>query len=68
MQNTKIQATIDHCYFCFDVLMAAFDKKEPPKLPAHLPSCEVPVFVTLHINKEELRGCIGTFAPDVLEK
>ena len=37
--------------------------KEMPPFPADLPSVEVPIFVTFHINDDELRGCIGTFSP-----
>jgi uncharacterized protein (TIGR00296 family) len=69
----KIESTIDHCIFCFDVLQAALNgevkgRKGFPPLPESIPKILAPLFVTWHINKDELRGCIGTFDKASIEK
>lgn len=66
MLPKNITATKAHCVFCFDVLTAILKKTEIPKF--ELENVEVPVFVTFHIDKEDLRGCIGTFNPAPLGK
>lgn len=67
MQNA-IEASKSHCAFCFQVLLSYFKKEEMPKLPDALPKVNVPVFVTLHVFDDQLRGCIGTFSPGPVEK
>jgi AMMECR1 domain-containing protein len=67
MQNT-LKVLKDHCVFCFSVLDAALLKQDLPEFPKHLPVFEAPVFITFHIDKEELRGCIGTFSSGPLDK
>lgn len=56
------EATKLHCKYCFDVLIAKLSGKELPKYPENLEDPKVPIFVTWKI-KDDLRGCIGTFAP-----
>jgi len=58
-------ATLDHCAFCFDCLIAG-EHGKPSPTPA-LPSGKekFPLFVTWkkkHGNEWRLRGCIGTFS------
>lgn len=65
-QSEITQATKDHCAYCFDVLQAALsgDKKSSkgfPPVPDTIPKISAPLFVTWHINKDDLRGCIGIF-------
>jgi AMMECR1 domain-containing protein len=59
----KMQATKDHCFYCFDVLKGTLDGsikgKSFPPLPTSVPKDLAPLFVTWHINGDELRGCIG---------
>lgn len=64
----KKEATIEHCVFCFDVLVAALERRELPVPKFTHPSFDSPVFVTFHMNQEELKGCIGTFQPGPLGK
>lgn len=54
--------------YCFDVLVSTINKTNPPKFPEKLPIFDVPVFVTFHINGDDLRGCIGTFSPGPVSK
>ncbi|CAD8067806.1 unnamed protein product [Paramecium primaurelia] len=58
------QALPIHCAYCFDVLIASLQQKDVPK--PTFQEFDVPVFVTFHANKEDLRGCIGTFSPGPL--
>ena len=47
--NQNIQALIDHCKFCFDVVIAFLETKlieEIPSYPEHLAKFESPLFVT----------------------
>lgn len=60
-----ISATKEHCRYCFDVLIAKLNKKELPPYPKNLPDPSLPIFVTWKIG-DDLRGCIGTFAPSQL--
>lgn len=53
-----------HCAYCFEVLIASLNKSDIPK--PTFQEFNVPVFVTFHANKEDLRGCIGTFSPGPL--
>jgi len=57
-----IKATKLHCKYCFDVLIAKLSGKSIPPYPKELADPKVPIFVTWKI-KDDLRGCIGTFAP-----
>ena len=61
--STKIEATKEHCAYCFDVIQAALNgeanAKSFPPLPSAIKDISTPLFVTWHINKDELRGCIG---------
>lgn len=53
---------------CFDVLIAHLNQQEPPKFPSTIEKAKAPLFVTWHIEKEDmLRGCIGTFSADDIE-
>jgi uncharacterized protein (TIGR00296 family) len=60
--NSTPEATKEHCKYCFDVLIAKLTNKDLPPYPNGLADSNVPIFVTWKI-KDELRGCIGTFAP-----
>jgi len=59
--NANPEATNLHCKYCFDVLIAKLTNKPLPPYPEALPDYKVPIFVTWKI-KDDLRGCIGTFA------
>mgnify|MGYP003692491729 CR=1 FL=1 len=63
----KPKALKEHCKFCFDVLVSALDKKDKPVWPVNLANYKLPIFVTWKI-KDDLRGCIGTFSPDNINK
>ena len=39
-----------------------------PKLPSTIPKVSSPLFVTWHLYGDELRGCIGTFSHEEIEK
>ena len=58
------------CKYCFEVLESSFSKN--PKeiiFPEEFKGKSYPLFVTWTTGKEkELRGCIGTFKSDELEK
>jgi len=59
----KSVASIEMCFFCFDVLTAHLDGLVAPKNPP-FPDEPHPLFVTWTLGKEKkLRGCIGTFEP-----
>lgn len=62
-----IEATKEHCKFCFDVLFAKLNKQVIPEFPKHLQDHKVPLFVTW-LKDGDLRGCIGTFAHENLSK
>jgi len=70
--SSKVESTKEHCAYCFDVvtiILAGKSKKgDFPPLPASIPKVDAPLFVTWHINKDELRGCIGTFSDESVEK
>jgi AMME syndrome candidate gene 1 protein len=67
--ESSVQATKEHCKYCFDVLIAALKQEETPAWPSHLPSTPVPIFVTWKIGQNhDLRGCIGTFSKQELKK
>jgi AMMECR1 domain-containing protein len=64
--NSKLEATKEHCAYCFDVIKGVlegkFTGKNLPPLPESIPRVESPLFVTWHIHygkEEDLRGCIG---------
>ena len=59
------------CIFSFDVILSFFDKKEEikPNFPEKFKKYSYPLFVTWSKGEEHhLRGCIGTFNSDNLEK
>lgn len=47
--------------------MARLEGKESPPYPNTLPNAKLPLFVTWK-KDDDLRGCIGTFSPDDLNK
>jgi len=54
-------ASLEMCYFCFDVLYTNLNSMEPPKTP-NFTNDAFPLFVTWKIGKDHrLRGCMGTF-------
>jgi len=61
--SEKLEATKEHCAYCFDILKGALDGtikgKNFPALPSSIPKVASPLFVTWHIYGDELRGCIG---------
>ena len=58
------------CVFVFDTLISKLTQKNiPTNFPPSLQNEKFPVFVTWSTGKEQdLRGCIGTFYPDNLQK
>jgi AMMECR1 domain-containing protein len=59
----------EHCKLCFDTLIAKLSNKQLPEWPEHLPKVSVPLFVTWKITaNHELRGCIGTFSKQEIQK
>ena len=58
------------CVFAFDTLISELTQKQIPNcFPNSLKSKEFPLFVTWTTGKsKDLRGCIGTFFSDNLEK
>jgi len=58
-------ATVEHCVYCFESLIAHFDKKPVPK--PKFENEEYPLFVSWHKHNNNnsrghsLRGCKGTF-------
>ena len=60
------------CKYCFDVLTYVLkndDNEKPPEFPKQFIGKSYPLFVTWTTGKEkELRGCVGTFEKDNLEK
>ncbi|EGR31214.1 hypothetical protein IMG5_115470 [Ichthyophthirius multifiliis] len=67
-QNQNIKALKEHCIYCFDVLISLLNNKKPPVYPQNLPKYKVPLFVTWHINQNDLRGCIGTFSHNPIDQ
>ncbi|KAI9316034.1 AMMECR1 domain-containing protein [Dichotomocladium elegans] len=60
-------ATKEHCYYCFDVLIAHLEKKPLPT--ARFEDAKYPLFVTWNTmsrGEKHLRGCIGNFSPMVV--
>ena len=61
--DSTLEATKEHCAFCFKVLIDTLDRKLQPAWPSSLAAGSCPLFVTWYKGKDEdLRGCIGTFA------
>ena len=58
------------CVYCFDTIISTLTSKEIPScFPQPLSSKKFPLFVTWTKGKnKDLRGCIGTFMKDDLEK
>ena len=58
------------CVYVFDILISYLTKKEIPScFPNSLKNKKFPLFVTWTTGKQKnLRGCIGTFASNNLEK
>lgn len=56
------------CKYCFNVLDAKLNKSvKSPNFPEEFKNMKCPLFVTWKIE-DDLRGCIGTFHSDDLEK
>ena len=54
---------------CFGILIAKLTNKQLPEWPKHLPNVSVPLFVTWTLTaNHELRGCIGTFTKQEIQK
>lgn len=58
-QPSELKATKDMCAFCFDAILHYLDKRERLAAPSSIPKTPAPLFVTWHINGDDLRGCIG---------
>ena len=60
------------CKYCFNILTYVLkndDKEKEPEFPKEFIGKSYPLFVTWTTGEEkELRGCIGTFASEKLEK
>ena len=57
------------CAFCFDILLSKLEKKTLPQVSDQYKDLKFPLFVTWTEGKEEdLRGCIGTFSEESLNK
>lgn len=67
LMQENIQATKDHCAFCYQTLDAKLSGQKLPEFPKELKDHKVPIFVTWLLNGD-LRGCIGTFEPEKLSK
>ncbi|CDH52640.1 amme syndrome candidate gene 1 partial [Lichtheimia corymbifera JMRC:FSU:9682] len=55
-------ATKEHCFYCFDVLIAHLQQEQAPE--AEFEDAAYPLFVTWNIaayDEKHLRGCIGNF-------
>ena len=59
MDTVSLTATKEMCAYAFDAISHYLDKKERLKAPDHFPTADAPLFVTWHINGDDLRGCIG---------
>ncbi|EGF78573.1 hypothetical protein BATDEDRAFT_90717 [Batrachochytrium dendrobatidis JAM81] len=65
--NKPGAALPDHCYYCFEVLSAHLDNRQPT--PPTFPNTQFPLFVTWSLTRtDELRGCIGNFSAMPLHK
>ncbi|XP_017491106.1 PREDICTED: AMME syndrome candidate gene 1 protein-like, partial [Rhagoletis zephyria] len=59
--TSQLVASMEMCYFCFDVLYAHLYHKSSPSRPTFTNN-HFPLFVTWKIGHDKrLRGCIGTF-------
>ena len=57
------------CKYCFETLENALSNKGEAEFPEEFKGKSYPLFVTWTTGKnKELRGCIGTFSKDKLEK
>ncbi len=69
-----MESSLDYsklCKYCFQVLEGVFSDQDIDKIPfpEEFKGKAYPLFVTWTTGKEkELRGCIGTFSKDILEK
>ena len=63
----KPQATKEHCKYCFDLIRAALNKAPTPPFPESIQKIKTPLFVTWLFDGV-LRGCIGTFSQEKIEK
>ena len=67
--SSGFSATREHCFLCFEALVNHLEKKSNHKvrklLEAQGNTEKFPMFVTW-TKKGQLRGCIGTFAPQPL--
>ncbi|KAJ3440765.1 ammecr1 [Anaeramoeba flamelloides] len=66
---TELKATKEMCYYCFDCIIAHFEKRSPFEID--LNEAKAPLFITWKIQKNNdytLRGCIGTFSSQPLKK
>jgi AMME syndrome candidate gene 1 protein len=64
-------ATVDDCYYCFDILYERLFTKRLEKLTAPSSTQKFPLFVTWNIKRGdswELRGCIGNFNEMALDE
>ncbi|KAK1925210.1 AMMECR1 domain-containing protein [Papiliotrema laurentii] len=76
-QESDLLCTKLHAVYCFDVLAAHFEKRQPVSPPFSTPG-QYALFVTWNTDarahrfgkksKPALRGCIGTFSPQPLAK
>lgn len=57
----KVESSKELCAYCFDVVIATLQGKKLDSIPfpKSIPKFKAPLFVTWHINGDELRGCIG---------
>ncbi|KAI2800340.1 AMME chromosomal region protein 1-like [Blomia tropicalis] len=61
IKSRQMVATIEMCYYCFDILYANLYQKSQPARPTFTNN-SFPLFVTWKIGIDKrLRGCIGTF-------
>jgi uncharacterized protein (TIGR00296 family) len=69
-QTNKINDDVSLlCKYCFRVLENHLNKTEAPIFPFQFKNINCPLFVTWKIGEDEdLRGCIGTFESESLEK
>ena len=72
--HIKMEFNLDYsqlCKYCFQILEGILLKEDLQKItfPEQFKGKSYPLFVTWKIGKEKvLRGCVGTFAKDDLEK
>lgn len=64
--SSRVEATPEMCVYCFDVLLAQFNREDHSALPQPFDgTLTCPMFVTLNVikrNRKQLRGCIGTLS------